>query len=604
MELPARQPGDELLKPGELSSIRQRLRAVSTKHDLATVIVCAFDHRTRMLPFIVADTRMVPAGVRAIGAELVDAGFEKTRIVLQQWNKHFKPSQAKLDGRTPDILLISSMQLHWAPCQELIRDACRIPEAERPLILVGGPKTIYEPWDVFSTNPEDPASADAACTGEAFVLLDLMETLLEARGQGERIRQTFLRLRDTGGLDDILGLVYARGQFDAPAEELVDTGMQRLAGEFDELAMTALGYGILQPPSRKATLGSDVIPADRIGRYSMLNSIVLTQGCKFRCQYCPIPAYNQRQYRAKSGERILEEITQLIRQYGMHQFFGTDDNYFNDHERTIKLSETLASAMVDGKPFRRRARIGTEATVHDTIKLAEHLPLIRKAGIRAMWIGVEDMSGSLVKKGQGENETIEAFHLLREQDICVMPMMMHHDAQPLTSRDATGLLNQIKLLKKAKASSIQILMITPSSGSKMYVDAHESGMTFDAVGKRHVDAYMADGNYIIAANHPKPWTKQFNILIAYLSFYNVFRLIKHMFTLKNRLWGMDVGMQAFGMWGVAHNIRRTFGWGIRLMFCKVTKRFQPPMSKIPMRGPKGGPADHALPGTPQAPAPE
>ena len=76
------------------------LRAIAPRHDLTTVIACAFDHRTRMLPFIFADTRMVPAGSRAIGSAMVDAGFEKTRIVLQQWNRNFRPSQMQLDGRT------------------------------------------------------------------------------------------------------------------------------------------------------------------------------------------------------------------------------------------------------------------------------------------------------------------------------------------------------------------------------------------------------------------------------------------------------------------------------------------------------------------------
>ena len=65
MELPRRARGDELLKPGELTRLRERLRIRAREHDLATVIACAFDHRTRMLPFIFADTRMIPAGVRA-----------------------------------------------------------------------------------------------------------------------------------------------------------------------------------------------------------------------------------------------------------------------------------------------------------------------------------------------------------------------------------------------------------------------------------------------------------------------------------------------------------------------------------------------------------
>ena len=84
MELAHRACGDELLRSGELVALRRRLRRIAPRHDLTTVIACAFDHRTRMLPFIYADTRMAPAGVRAIGAAMVDSGFEKTRIVLQQ----------------------------------------------------------------------------------------------------------------------------------------------------------------------------------------------------------------------------------------------------------------------------------------------------------------------------------------------------------------------------------------------------------------------------------------------------------------------------------------------------------------------------------------
>src|SRR3954471_22627143 len=103
MELPRRNRGDELLRPGELTALRARLRKIAPAHDVATVIACAFDHRTRMLPFIYADTRMAPAGVRGIGSAMVDAGFAKTRIVLQQWNQKFRPSQMRLDGRVPDL---------------------------------------------------------------------------------------------------------------------------------------------------------------------------------------------------------------------------------------------------------------------------------------------------------------------------------------------------------------------------------------------------------------------------------------------------------------------------------------------------------------------
>jgi hypothetical protein len=119
-----------------------------------------------MLPFYYSSTRMAPAGVRAIGAAMLDSGFAKTRIVLQTWNPRFRPSRMALDGRMPDLLLISSMQIHSAACEGLVRDACRIDPQSRPLIVVGGPKAIFEPWDLFGANQNKHGGVDVAVNGE------------------------------------------------------------------------------------------------------------------------------------------------------------------------------------------------------------------------------------------------------------------------------------------------------------------------------------------------------------------------------------------------------------------------------------------------------
>src|SRR3954447_25810463 len=200
MELPRRTRGDELLRAGELTGLRARLRQVAARHDLVTVIACAFDHRTRMLPFIYADTRMAPAGVRGIGAAMADAGFDKTRIVLQQWNRHFRPSRMRLDGRVPDLFMVSSMGLHSGRCMDLIRDARGIDPARRPLIIAGGPHAVYQPYELFSPDPADPASADVGVPGEGHGLLTLPHVLLETRAAGESMRAAFFRARDAGAL--------------------------------------------------------------------------------------------------------------------------------------------------------------------------------------------------------------------------------------------------------------------------------------------------------------------------------------------------------------------------------------------------------------------
>ena len=128
------------------------------------------------------------------------------------------------------------------------------------------------------------------------------------RGRGESMRAAFVRARDSRALDDIPGLVYSRGDRNGVPEELVDTGMQRLVGDLDELPHPVLGYRLLEPPGGHATLSTHAMPVEQVHKHSPISSLVLTFGCKFACPYCPIPAYNQRQHRVKSGDRIADEM--------------------------------------------------------------------------------------------------------------------------------------------------------------------------------------------------------------------------------------------------------------------------------------------------------
>jgi radical SAM superfamily enzyme YgiQ (UPF0313 family) len=601
MELLRRTRGDELIRPGELLSLRHRLRQLAQKNDLVTVIACAFDHRTRMLPFIYADTRMAPAGVRAIGSAMVDAGFPRTRIVLQQWNRWFRPSRMQLDGRTPDLFLVSTMGMHSARALELIRDARRIDPAHRPLIIAGGSHGVYEPDRFFGNEVSDrtmgstqSTGPDVAVTGEEFVLLSLLEAILSVRSAGESMRSAFFRARDSRALDDIPGLIYPLGQPDGAIEELIDTGMQRLVGDLDELPHPVLGYRLLEPPSRSTFLSARAMPASRIRWNSPISSLVMTFGCKFACPYCPIPGYNQRQHRLKSPARIADEMWQLNKEYGLRYFFGTDDNFFNNKARALDIIETLARVEFEGIPLRNRARWYTEVTVHDTLQMKEHLPLARKAGCRALWLGVEDMTAKLVNKGQTVNKTTEAFQLMRDAGICPMPMMMHHDSQPLYSPGTNyGLLNQVNILRKAGAVSLQVLMITPSPGTKLYEGTFEQGMVLQSVGGRKTLPYMFDGNYVVASSHPRPWRKQINLLLGYAFMYNPLWLAAALFRRKTKVGMKPAYMQIVGMIGLTQNIRRTTGWAIRMMFGRIQRMTEPPRGTISIRSVSGESAAHA-----------
>jgi radical SAM superfamily enzyme YgiQ (UPF0313 family) len=142
-----------------------------------------------------------------VAAALYAAGLTNLRVAMSQWNPNLQPSTARIDGRPPELLLISAMQIHSAVAYRLIRDAWELGK-NRPLIIVGGPKAIYQPWDLFGLSPDGREGADVVVTGEEFVLLELLDRILEFKRPGDTLRDAFRRARGADALENIPGLVY------------------------------------------------------------------------------------------------------------------------------------------------------------------------------------------------------------------------------------------------------------------------------------------------------------------------------------------------------------------------------------------------------------
>src|SRR5271166_2779944 len=114
MELPSRPKNDRYTRPGQYLEIEKRLRANPACARIPCLVCYAFDFRTRLGPFLFTDMKLLTAGPRAIAGALHQAGFTKTRIFQRQWNPNLRPSLARLDGQPPQMLFVSSMQIHSA----------------------------------------------------------------------------------------------------------------------------------------------------------------------------------------------------------------------------------------------------------------------------------------------------------------------------------------------------------------------------------------------------------------------------------------------------------------------------------------------------------
>jgi radical SAM superfamily enzyme YgiQ (UPF0313 family) len=617
MELPSRPKNDRYTRPGHYNELERRLRANPACGEMPVLVAYSFDWRTRLGPFLFADMSLLTAGPRAVAAALHGAGFTRLRIVQRQWNRNFRVSEARLDGAPPQMLFVSSMQIHSASACEMIADAYKLGD-ERPLILAGGAKAIYEPWDFFDIEQDGRKyDADVVCTGEEFVILQLLDRIMESRAAGEHPRKTFHRLRRSGLLDDIPGLVYrphdwqeslvprpsslvsreGRGTRDEGRGTLINTGIQRMVQDLDELPHPVVSLGLLEPPHHRRTLARRPVPVEKLYRYAGMVSLVTTHGCKFHCPYCPIPAYNQFTFRHKSPERLRDEIEVIATRTNIDAYFGTDDNFFNNRETVEDVFTEMAKGQVRGKPFRDSIFFGTEATEFDVFKNQDLLPLCREGGLKAIWFGIEDMTAELVKKGQSPEKTRTLFLLMNKLGICPMSMMMHHDGQPLASRgNLYGLLNQAAYLRKSGSVSLQVTILTPSVGSKGYEEPYEKGMVIEQAGQTKLEDYQYDGNHCIATDDPKPWRMQLNIYLAYASFYNPLNFVKAILNWKDPLWGYRVMYQVYGMAGVVKSVKRGFNWLWSLYRGPVKKMQAVPKRRLLMVPPPVSPAQtgHAL----------
>ncbi len=585
MELPSRPKNDKYTRPGHYRELEQRLRGNPRTSKIPVLVCYAFDFRTRLGPFLFADMSLLAAGPRAIAGALYQAGFTRLRVVMRQWNRNLRPSEVRLDGEAPQMLFVSSMQIHSASAYELIADAYRLGE-NRPLILAGGAKAIYEPWDFFGFGRGGRYSADVVVTGEEFVALELLDRLM-AYGSGDHPRKTFHRLRRSGLLDDIPGLVFRDGDEKAPLGRLIDTGIQRLVQDLDELPHPLAALGLLEPPHRRETLSRQPIEVGKLHRHAGMISLVTTHGCKFHCPYCPIPAYNQFTFRHKSPARLRDEIETITERTGINAFFGTDDNFFNNRQAVEEIFTELAKGKVRGKRFRDGIFFGTEATEYDVFKNQDLLPLCREGGLRAIWFGIEDMTAELVKKGQSPEKTKKLFEILNRQGICPMSMMMHHDGQPLTSRgNLYGLLNQVNFLRKAGSVSVQVTILTPSVGSKGYEEAYQKGMVIERAGNQRLQDYQYDGNHCIATDDPHPWRKQLNLYLGYARFYNPLNFARAVADWKDPLWSYRVMYQAYGMTALVRSLAKGWGWLSSLYHGPIYKMTELPRRRLPMAPPE------------------
>ena len=121
-------------------------------------------------------------------------------------------------------------------------------------------------------------------------------------------------------------------------------------------------------------------------------AMVTSRGCTHRCTFCYLGGIHQNSYRAIKPEFVVAHIKYLVDNYGITRINIVEDNFFNFKERAKRICELLIEEKINVHLF-TTCRI--DYLYHYSY---DFLELIRKAGFKELFGGVESGSNRILKQ--------------------------------------------------------------------------------------------------------------------------------------------------------------------------------------------------------------
>jgi radical SAM superfamily enzyme YgiQ (UPF0313 family) len=243
--------------------------------------------------------------------------------------------------------------------------------------------------------------------------------------------------------------------------------------------------------------------------------ISTSRGCPFDCSFCSVTKMFGRAYRFRSPENVIGELLSSKKK----SFFICDDNFTANPAR----SEALLKLMEQ-----HRIRDWSCQVRCDVAKNKDVLELMRKAGCVTVCIGMESINQKTLEaydKKQTVSQIAQAIQSFHEFRIKVHGMFV------LGGDDdsAATVWDTVKFAIKKKIDTLQISILTPFPGTKVYEDLEKEKRIFTK------DWTLYDGHHIVY--HPKLMSAkelQLNVIKAYARFYSLARTILSVASLKTR----------------------------------------------------------------------
>jgi len=229
-------------------------------------------------------------------------------------------------------------------------------------------------------------------------------------------------------------------------------------------------------------------------------------GCPFTCSFCAVvPTYEAR-WKAKSAQKVYNDIKYIKDKWGADAIEFHDNNFFVSEKRTIEFAKLIIPEKMN---WWGMARIDTMNKFKDS-----SLALIREAGCKIIFFGAESGNNAILKQmdkgGTQSSEQIASFaERLKKFDIIPEYSFVLGTPAPTPEEVEAQIDFEIKFIKKIKKINpgTEIVLYTYSpvatEGSDLYNQALEKGFRFPQTLEDWISP--AWENFDMRKNPLTPW---------------------------------------------------------------------------------------------------
>lgn len=207
------------------------------------------------------------------------------------------------------------------------------------------------------------------------------------------------------------GIVYSQSDLQAWVDRC--TGSPKQVVHFDPEPSAVQGYSVLVPDIRDYGIDKHFYLDPPVKKVYPVLPILTATGCRHHCTFCATPEYFSGKYRTRPLDSVLNEIQDAVSQYSVTRWSVWDDTFTVEPSRVRAFCEGLLG---------RELAIEWWCFAHAkwVTRHPDLLGLMREAGCRMMWIGIESVDADrlgVYKKGNTTHEGLKAVELILQREI-------------------------------------------------------------------------------------------------------------------------------------------------------------------------------------------